>query len=89
VFREVPWIMYRRCHWPLSSDSSAVPGSKPHEAVFSATTRIASACTSRNRMPGFTIARAASAASSTASYTCRWMSLKRPFTGSVRVMSAV
>ena len=40
-------------------------------------------------MPGFTIARAASAASSTASYTWRWIAVKVPEIGRVRVMSAV
>ena len=86
----MPCTMYRRWCWLSgSSDSSAETGRKPHSAVFAAITFIAAACSSRNLMPGFTTANAASAASRTASYTCRWVGLKVPFTGSVRVMSAV
>jgi len=52
-------------------------------------TSIAVAWISRNRMPGLTIAKAASAASSTASYTRRCVGPKTPLIGRVLVMSAV
>ena len=86
----VPCTMYRRWNWfSGSSDSSADTGRKPHSAVLRAMTSIAAACTSRKIAPGRTTANAASAASSTASYTRRCTSEKVPFTGKVRVMSAV
>ena len=52
-------------------------------------TAIAARCTSRNVAPGRAAAMPASWASSTASYTRRWASVKVPLTGSVRVTSAV
>ena len=64
----VPCGIQRRCHWPSGdSDSSAVPGSRPHSARVRASTSIAAACSSRKRSPGRATAKAASAASSTAS----------------------
>src|SRR5690625_3702982 len=86
----VPCGIHRRCCWPSALNAWAGgTGNSPHSPKRAASTSIAAPGTPRNFTPGRAKAKAASAASRTASYTRRWTSVKVPETGKVRVMSAV